>query len=180
MRVVAQVKSFYDWESVPSDVVVTPQDIKAGRVKPAMNSGYLMRVTKKTPSETTVCISEETIVQRIIHEMMPNQGCVPHSRKEAVGQILARQVMPEHAHPKFITQFRVDTDDGPDEKLFMSLVEPFTKVMHDKSGQPGISPDDLETLRVMYMEPTTPKDHVDHLHAKFNVKPSAEVKAVTP
>jgi hypothetical protein len=136
-----------------------------------------MRVTRKVASENTTLISEETIIQRIIHEMMPNQGCVPHSRKEAIGQIMARQVMPDQAHPKFMAGFEVH-DDGPDEKLFMTLVTPFTKITHDRSGQPLIAPEDLATLREKYLEKTTIQDHIDHLHAKFSVKKSAEVKAV--
>ena len=166
-----------DWEPGPQDVSVTPQDIKSGRVKPSANGGYLMRVTRKATSENVTMISEETIIQRIIHEMMPNQGCVPHSRRDAIGQILARQVMPDQAHPKFMTGFEVQ-DDGPDEKLFLALVTPFTKVNHERSGQPLIAPEDLEMLRVKYMEKVTPLDHVEHLHAKFSVKKATEVKAV--
>jgi hypothetical protein len=174
MRVVTQISSFYDWEPVPADVKVTPQDIKAGRVKPSANGGYLMRVTRKHPTENTTLISEETIIRRIIHEMMPNQGCVPHSRTEAIGQIMARQVMPDQAHPKFMTGFQID-DDGPDEKLFLALVTPYTKVTHEQSGRLLIDPEDVPMLLAKYMEKTTPQNHVDHLCAKFSVK-----KAVTP
>ena len=172
MRVITQISSFYDWESTPTDVVVTPQDIKACRVKPSANGGYLMRVTRKHPTENTTFITEEIIIRRIIHEMMPNQGCVPHSRMEAVGQIMARQVMPDQAHPKFMTNFQVD-DDGPDEKLFLALVTPYTKVTHEQSGQHLIDSEDVPMLLEKYMEKTTPQNHIDHLIAKFSVKKSA-------
>ena len=74
--------------------------------------------------------------------------------------------------------------DGPNEKLFLSLVTPYTKAIHEQSGQPLIALEDVEMLRAKYMEKTTPQSHVDHLHAKFSVKkvptPPAtpEVKAV--
>ncbi len=174
MRIVVQVSSYYDWEQVPHDVEVKPADIKANRVKPAANGGYVMKVTRKTASYTMVNISEETIVQRIIHEMMPQQGCVPHSRVEAVGQIMARQAMVEHAHPKWMTSFEVH-DDGPDEAYFRKMVTPFTTTIHEASGQPLIQPDDLEDLVAKYMGKTTAQDHVDHLHEKFHVKKVAPV-----
>ncbi len=172
MRVVVQVSAHYDWERVPADVEVTPADIKSSRVKPSANGGYTMKVVRK-PEEgswTLACISEEAIVQRIIHEMMPNQGCVPHTRVEAVGQIMARQVMPDHAHPKFMKSFVVECDDGPDEAFFRKMVTPFTTATHQASGQPLIDPDDLEPLVAKYMEKASPQDHIDHLHAKFHVK----------
>jgi hypothetical protein len=177
MRVVVQVSAHYDWEKIPSDVDVKPADIKSGRVKPAANGGYTMKVTRKRDTTTLVGLSEETIIQRIIHEMMPNQGGVPHSRVEAVGQIMARQVMGDHAHPKFMKGFIVETDDGPDEALFRKLVTPFTVTLHDASGEPLIAPEDLEPLVAKYMEKTTPQDHVNHLHDKFHVKKLPAVSA---
>ena len=179
MRVVVDVSAFYDWERVPADVEVKPADIKSGRAKPATNGGYLMKVTKKMDTHTTVSISEETIIQRIIHEMMPAQGCVPHTRIEAVGQIMARQVMVDQAHPKFMKSFTVDTDDGPDEVLFRKLVTPFTEAVHEASGQTLIPVEDLESLVATYMEKTTPQDHVDHLHEKFHVKKVAKLAVVS-
>ncbi len=176
MRVTVQVSAYYDWERVPADVEVTPKDIKAGRVKPAANGGHLMRVKKSADTYTQCQIAEHTIIARIIHEMMPAQGCVPHSRKEAVAQILARNVMPDHAHPTFIRGFEVE-DDGPDEKLFLELIEPYTKATHDASGQPLIPPESVQDLLGRYMEKVPPQEHVDHLHAKFNVKKSVAAGA---
>lgn len=187
MRIVVQVTGYYDWERVPPDVQVTPADLKSGRAKPAANGGHLMKITKKAPTFTTCNVSEEAIIQRIIHEMMPNQGCVPHSRMEAVGQIMARQVMPDQSHPKFMTSFAVDCDDGPDEALFRKLVTPFTTAVHEASGQMLIDPEDMDNLVSKYMEKKTIQDHVDHLHVKFHVKkkaappaPAPAGKAVTP
>jgi hypothetical protein len=91
--------------------------------------------------------------------------------------------MPDQAHPKYITGFQVD-DDDPDEKLFLTLVTPYTKVTHEQSGQPLIDPEDMPMLLAKYMGKTTPQNHIDHLHTKFSVKkvptPPAtpEVKAV--
>jgi len=175
MRVTVQVSAYYDWERVPPDVEVTPKDVKSGRVKPAANGGYLMRVKKVADTYTQACLSESTIIARIIHEMMPLQGCVPHSRKDAIGQLLARNIMPDHAHPGFMKGFTVE-DDGPDEALFHSMIAPFTTATHEASGQLLIPPEAVQDLLAGYMEKVTPQEHVDHLHVKFNVKkPAGEV-----
>lgn len=180
MRVLVHVSAFYDWKPVPEDVKVTQADVKAGRVKPAATGGFLMKVTQKTQSYTTVCISEETVIQRIIHELMPAQGCVLHSRKEAIGQILARNVMPDQAHPKFMLGFEVESDSGPDEELFHKLVSPFTTVVHEASGQVLISEEDMEAALTKYLEKATVQDHIDHLHTKFNVKKGFVVPKLAP
>lgn len=170
MRVTVQVSAYYDWEKVEQDVVVTEKDVKSGRVKPAANGGYLMRVKKTADTYTQCFITESTIIARIIHEMMPLQGCVPHSRKEAIGQLLARNIMPDHAHPSFMRGFTVE-DDGPDEKLFHDMVAPYQAAVHEASGQPLLPSDEsFSELLAAYMEKVTPQEHVDHLHAKFNVK----------
>ena len=174
MRVTVQVSAYYDWERVTPDVEVTPKDIKSGRVKPAANGGYLMRVKKVADTYTQACIAELTVIARIIHEMMPAQGCVPHTRKDAIGQLLARNIMPDHAHPSFMKGFTVE-DDGPDETLFHAMMAPYAAAIHEASGQPLIPAEALQDLLAGYMEKVSPQEHVDHLHAKFNVKKKAEV-----
>ena len=169
MRITVDVSAYYDWESVPDDVVVTEKDHKSGRVKPAANGGFLMKVKKVRNTYTTVHMSEATILARIIHEMMPNQGCVPHSRMEAIGQVLARNVMPDHTHPSFIKGFSID-DDGPDEKLFQEAIAPYVASIHEASGQPLIPTEAVDDLLAKYMEKKTVQDHIEHLHSKFNIK----------
>ena len=187
MRVTTKLTAFYDWQKVPPEVEVTADDVSSGAVKPAANGGYLARCTVKMDTHNDTYISEESIIARIIHEMMPNQGCVPHSRKEAVAQILARQVMPDQAHPKFMSGFEVHDDGGPDEALFNKMVEPYTKSLHKKSGKLLIDPEDLANLKALYLEKVSVQEHVEGLHKKFNVKKRppappapADAKAVTP
>jgi hypothetical protein len=78
--------------------------------------------------------------------------------------------------------FEVD-DDPPNEELFRAKIAPYVVAKHDASGEPLISPDEVEGLVEKYMEKTTPQDHVDHLHMRFNVKKAptpAPAKAVGP
>lgn len=168
MRIVVDVKSFYDWAPVPADVQVTPKDIAAGRVKPdARGVSHLMRVTRRIASQTTVLPSEGQIIRRVIHHLMPNQGGVALSRKEALADHV-NQVMVEQASPKHMTSFTVE-DDGPDEKLLREMLEPYTTALHDRSGDPLVDPARIAEIVAKYLEPAKADDHVDHLHAKFGV-----------
>jgi hypothetical protein len=176
MRVTVNVDKYYDWVPVPADVTVTDADIKASRVRPAANGGYLMRVTKTADTHTTCSIDEDTIIALIIHEAMPQQGSMQLSRKEAIGLLLARNIMPHHAHRSFMKSFEVD-DDGPDEAAFKVKVSPYTLAIHEASGQPLIDPSEFDGLLAKYMEKTAPADHVEHLHARFNVKKGAAAPA---
>jgi hypothetical protein len=182
MRVVVKVSKFYDWKPVPPDVTVTEADIKSLKVKPAAGGGFVMRTVVQQPSETTVTFTEAAIIALIIHEAMPQQGSMQTSRKEAVGLLLARNVMPYHAHRSFMQGFQVD-DDGPHEELFRAKLAPYLAAVHEASGEPLIAADELEGLVAKYMEKAAPEDHVDHLHTRFNVKkapPAAPAKAVGP
>lgn len=182
MRVIVNVSKYYDWVPVPPDVKVTEADVKAGRVRPAANStGYLMRVTKTGDTHTMCSVAESTIIALIIHEAMPQQGNQQISRKEAVGLLMARNIMPYHAHRSFMKSFEVD-DDGPDEKLFRASIAPYVEALHEASGTPLIDPSEVEGLVSKYMERAAASDHVDHLHTRFNVKKTSETsgKAVRP
>lgn len=176
MRIVVQVKAFYDWEPLPDDVKPTEKDIKAGKVRPGARGSYLMRVKKIHDTHTTATISEEGIIRMIIHEAMPQQGSQYLTRQEAVGLLMARNIMPHHAHPSFMKSFEVD-DDGPDEKLFMKLVEPYVMAIHEASGEPLIAADDVKARLKLYTDKPA-ITHADHLYSRFKVvKPEAE-KAV--
>lgn len=171
MRIVVHVSKFYDWRPVPPDVKVTEKDVKAGRVKPDANgSGYLMRVTRAEKSHTFIGVSEAEIVNRIVFNLMPQNGGIALSRKEAVHELLAKRVMPEHAHPSHMTGFEVHDDAGPDVALFRSIVSRYTTALSDRTGEPLIDPARLDELAAKYAEPATEQDHVDHLHAKFGVR----------
>jgi hypothetical protein len=179
MRVAVKVSAFYDWKPVPPEVTVTAADIKALKVKPAANGGYLMRVVVRQESVTTCTLAEHTIIALIIHEAMPQQGSLQTSRKEAIGLLLARNFFPHLAHRSFMQGFEVD-DDPPNEDLFRAKIAPYVAAIHEASGAPLISPEEVEGLVEKYMEKTSTQDHVDHLHMRFNVKkaPPAPAKAV--
>ena len=123
MRVVVHVKKFYDWEPVPADVVVTPQDISSEKVKPAANGGWLMKVTKTLATHTQVNLPEKQIVAKIIHDRTRPEGGRTLTRKQAVAFYLSENVMPHHAHRSWVTGFEVH-DDGPDEKLAREMLKP--------------------------------------------------------
>jgi hypothetical protein len=211
MRVNVNVSRYYDWVPVPPDVTVTEADVKAGRVRPAANkTGFLMRVTKTGDTHTTCSLSEGTIIALIIHEAMPQQGNQQISRKEAVGLLLARNIMPHHAHRSFMTSFEAHDDfcqpkaalfdaEGKQipatteqlkevavkeaEAAFRAQIAPYVTALSESTGMPLIDPDEVEGLVAKYMEATTPDDHIDHLHARFNVKkqpPASAEKAVSP
>jgi hypothetical protein len=172
MRVVVHLSAFYDWQTVPADVKVTDADIKSGRVKPGQDGGWTMRVTRKHPSHTTVCIAESTLIGRAIFELIPRPGqrklgaC---NRKQLVAELLDANVMPEHGHPKHFVGFDVDTDDGPDEKAFRAALAPYVEAKHHLTGEPLIDPADVEDIVKKYLEPATISDHLDYLHARFSV-----------
>jgi hypothetical protein len=111
MRVVVHLAKFYDWVPVPPDVKVAEADVKADRVKPAADGGWLMKVTKEADTYTTVLLPEHQIVAKIIDEKTRSSGGRTLSRKQAVGFYLSEHVMPQHAHRTWIKGFEVH-DDG--------------------------------------------------------------------
>jgi hypothetical protein len=176
MRVVVHHHSYYDWEPVPPDVRVTPEDLASGHAKPdARGMGFLMRVTKKAPPEgthTLVTVREDDIIHKMMHNLHPAQGRVTVTRREALAQLLVSQVMPNHAHPKHITDFEVE-DDGPNEELFHQIVEPFLTIQRGGTNEMVLDEEDFDDLLDKYMETASPKEHVEHLHVKFGTKRKA-------
>lgn len=161
MMVTIHVSSYYDWEPVPADVVVTDSDIKSGRVKPSGGGGWLMRVTKKGDTQTTVALPEEEVINAIIGEM--TRGDKTHlTRAQAVSRYLSRHVLHHHAHRNWFKHIEVDGDQ-PDEALFLAMLAP-----HIAAG--NIEEEDVESLTAAYMTPATNEDHCRHLHQHFGMK----------
>lgn len=175
MRVTIFHDQHYDFEPLPADIVPTEADKVSGRVIPsANNDGWRVRVTRKLEgNHTSVAVSEGTIIARLIHDAMPNQGRQTLTRKQALGQLLAINVMPKHAHSKGFTRIHVECDDGPDEKLFRELVTPYTLAL-DVHGEPLIDPIEFDARLAAYMTPDKADDHAAHLHEKFKVKAVAQ------
>ena len=176
MIVVIHLSSFYDQAAVPDDVKVTPKDVASGRVKPGKFGGYTTRVTRKMETHSTVTIYERSLVQRLVFEVIPRPGLRklgPCNRKQLVAEFLDGNLLPEVAHPKHITGFEVENDQGPDEKLARETLAQFVAAEHHLTGEPLIDPAQLEAIIAKYLEPYSHDDHVDHLHARFGVAKKA-------
>jgi hypothetical protein len=140
MRVTIHSSGFYDWEPVPADVEVKPADVKAKRVKPTANGGWLMRVERTGDTHTDVALPENQLIAQIVQEMVRDHQ--PRTRRDAVNLLLSRHVMPHHAHKSWMRKVECH-DDGPDEKMFADMVD-----VQVKAG--NISPHDLEEMTKLY------------------------------
>lgn len=171
MNITVHVNGYYDWVPVPADTKVTPEDIRAKRVKPASGPSangtipYLMRVSRKGVTHTSITLPEHQIAEMIIQEMIKEKTAL--TRHEAVGHYLARHVMPHNAHKSWMTGFEVH-DDGPNEELFRKKI-----AEHVDAG--NIEDLDVEELVQQYLSNADggSDSHVDHLHKHFGVKKGA-------
>jgi hypothetical protein len=173
MHVVFYLSKFYDWATVPRDVVVTPEDVNSGRVMPDRGGGYRTRVAK-TPKDGThriFAITEADIVGKIIHEKTDvRRAGRTFTRKEAIAHMIMDHLSEGEFEWSWITKVEVH-DDGPDEKLFRDIVEPHTKADHGRRlGQKNIDPKTVEAHVVAYTEPCDHAGHVTHLSNHFGVK----------
>lgn len=161
MRIVIHVDKHYDWEPVPDGVQVTKQDVDSLRVKPGAGGQMMMRVTKERTTYTEIMLAEQSLVDMILRGTI-REGIPLMTRRQAVTTMLAREVMPHHAHRSWMQHAEVH-DDGPDEKLFRSLVQ-------RQIDAGNIDAEELEPMVAAYMEPATADDHRDHLHKHFRMK----------
>lgn len=169
MRVTVHVSGFYDWEKIPADVEVKEADIKAKRVKPSNDGGWLMRVSKTADTHTSVMIPESQIIAIIIAEMVRDK--IALTRTQALGHYLSRHVMPHHAHKNWMRGFEVH-DDGGDEVLLRAKID-----VHVAAG--NIDALDVDGIVAAYLAPVDSAKHVDHLHAHFGVAKPNHVSGVS-
>jgi hypothetical protein len=160
MIVVVHVHTHYDWEPVPPDVTVTEADIAARKVKPGVGGAWLMRITRKNATHTTVQIPESEIVSFIVAEMVRDKRVI--TRKEAAAGYLARHTMPHHAHPKWFTRIEVHGDQ-PDAALLHAEV-----ARHVAAG--NIEAESVEDMVAAYLEPVDDATHVAHMRKHFGIK----------
>lgn len=156
MIVIVHVKSYYDWEPVPTGVQVTEADKKAKRVKPAANGAWLMRVQKDTNTHTHVALPEAQLIAGIIRDMIHEK--IIRTRVEGVANYLSKYVMPHHAHPKWMRDFEI-SDDRADEKLFRAKVE-------EQVLAGNLEKEDVEDMVEAYL---SEGDHVVQLKKHFKV-----------
>jgi hypothetical protein len=169
MRIVLHHSKFYDDVPVPADVKVTPADIAAGKVKPAANGGFTMRVTREIPEGThsQINLPEYEIAAKVIEEKVRRNTTV--TRKQAVALYLTEYSLPLHAHRSWLTKVEVH-DDGADPAALKAELD-----RHVAAG--NIDPADVEEHMAAYTQTTTADDHVDHLHKHFRINTSKAVSA---
>lgn len=161
MRIVVHVSKYYDWEPLPAGVEPTESDVRALRVKPALDGRWLMRVTRAAETHTTVLLPEHEIVKSAIADKVRNGETL--TRHEVVARYLASRVMPHHAHRSWFTRIEVE-DDGPSAELHAEHAQ-----RHVDAGH--IEMEDVADMLGAYMVPKTPTELAEHLHAHFGVRP---------
>lgn len=168
MRIFVRVNKFYDSVPLPSDVEMTPEEeakaLAKGKLKPDAAGVPLMRVTRGYPSTTEVFIPEDQIVEKILHEKCrPGEGRTL-TRKQAVALYMSENVMPLHAHRKWIADVQVH-DDGvtaEDEKYARAKFA-------EHVAADNIPAEDVEEHMAAYLEKADAKAHEDHLRAHFRI-----------
>ncbi len=162
-RIVVHHTKFYDWEPVPSDVKITDDDVKAGRVKQTRDGLWKMRVTKTVPdgasTHTTILMPEAQVIEKILHQRLRPDGGDVCTRSEAIAHYLQQNQLPHHTNRKWLTKIEVE-DDGPDEKLARAM---FAEHVKAKNLEDADFDEHMEKYLVK-------EDHVKHLHEHFKVK----------
>jgi len=173
MRVAISLSKFYNWDPVPKGVVVTEEDIAAGKVMPGRDGAYRMKVVKAPPggTEHLVTVSESTLIEKIIEEKSDvRKAGRTLSRRQALAHLLQDNIIPGQFEWDWIKGFAVH-DDGPNEELMRSKLELHTKAEHGRRpGRMNVPVEHVEDHVKAYMESTTAADHVDHLHLHFGIK----------
>lgn len=167
MQIIVHVKGFYEWVDVPEDVDKETDEfqlaVKAGKIKPMINAGWSMQVPKEADTFVDIRPTEADIIQCVVQEMC--RGDRKHlTRLEAVTRLIARHVLPHHAHASDVQEFEIGQDDGPDLELFKEIIGEHVACYN-------IDARDVDGLIAAYTKPATIADHHDHLHAHFEVKP---------
>lgn len=161
MRIHVNLNGFYDWAPVPSDVAVEDKDVRAGRVKPAADGSWLMRIpVKDVTTSTTIAIPENEVLAMQFHDCVKEKTIL--SRVEAIGHIVGRQVAQHHFHRSWITSIEVE-DDGPVASLFDLEIQRFLDA--------GVIPEeDRDELLEKYLQATTAEDVINHLFTRLGAK----------
>ncbi len=127
MRIVIHHTKFYDWEPVPRNTLVTPNDIASRKVKADGSGWWLMPITKAPEggTHTQVNLPEEQVIAKIIDDKTRPAGGRTLTRKEAVAMYMSEHILPSHSHRAWLTGVEVH-DDGPDEAMARAMLLPHT------------------------------------------------------
>lgn len=189
MRIVIHVKNHNSWEPVPRDVVVTPEDVAAGKVRPAAAGGFLMKIPRAGETHVECQLTESTLIGQIIRSYTDkNKQAIILTRSEAVAEYLADQVVPHWTNRKHMRHIEI-FDDGPSEELFRAMLQPHLEADHGRAAGKNIDAEDVDELVKAYLTPleTDHKEHHHvegtapehglglhaHLHQHFKLRPSA-------
>lgn len=157
MHVHIRLSKFYDWDPIPKGVVVTEQDIAAGKVMPGRDGAYRMRVVKIPVggmTKRTCHISEGTLVEKIIEEKsdVRKKAGRTLTRHEAVAHLIADQLLEGAAEWDWILGFDVEVDDGPSEELMRAKLAPHTTADHGRRlGRKNVPPEHVEDHVAAYL-----------------------------
>lgn len=161
MQIVVHISSFYDWQPVPPDVEVSPEDIAAKLVKPSSTGGWMMRVERQAATHTHVAVPEHEIATTIIGDAIREHTALTRAKAAAV--YLARHVMPHHAHRSAIQRFEVEVDDAAPDAFAAQLA------VHVAAGH--VPQADVADLIAAYAAPTTSAGVIAALCDHFRVTP---------
>lgn len=172
MHVVLHLTKFYDWEPIPRDVTVTPQDIASGKVKPGRDGGMMARVVKVPAGGTTplTCsINEATLIAKIVQEKAdPKRAGRTFSRKQAVAHLIQEDILPSQAEWEWVASIEVH-DDGPDAALMASTLASHAQTPHGRRAGMIIPLEHVDEHHRVYAEPADSAAHAAHLRQHFGV-----------
>ncbi len=170
MRVVVHLSRWYDWEPLPPEVKVTPDEpesdfakaVAAGLVKPSFGGKWTMRVERDGPTHRLIVPPESQLTAEMIDSRVgPRKQII--SRREAVGHCVAR-CLDGHAREEWITGFEVEDLRAPEEIHGVAHAHLWRFVEAGK-----LDADHKDRCHAVYTTPATSVDIVGHLHARFNV-----------
>jgi len=116
MRIAIDVKAYYDWMPLPADAgTPTEDDVRALRVKPQHNGGWLMKVRLDRATTTDISIPESQL--KDLSDHYDRQGA-PKRRAAIAAWMIEEKVMPHHAHVNDFSKIHVDGE--PEVEKFLN------------------------------------------------------------
>lgn len=170
MRITVHHTRYYEWEPVPEDVILTEQDVLAGKVRPAArqipnkprlwSGNWDMRVTREADTYSEFHVDEASIFHAMFHRDVRSLRL---SRKQAVALLLSKYAIPERFPEATATDVTVH-DDGPHEDTIRNLLAP-----HLASGLVNQAQHDEHVSKLLEHHPHHGKAHEKHLRAHFGL-----------
>ena len=163
MRVTIHLNKSYDWVKVPSDVVVTPADVASGKAKIGTQGEYLMKVPKPGDTHTTILLSEQQLLAKIVHEKCRPEGGRTLSRAQAVAFYVGEHCLATEAHRSWVKG--VEVHDSGHEISESGMTDALA--LHVEAG--NIPADDVKAHLDAYLATADSQALADHLTKHFRV-----------